>query len=237
MITRFMRGQIWMYETDAKYEGRVFSGKHLGLILGVNAENTITVVPSTSKSNPEYKLLTSIDLELTNLDGVKTVGHFIPNMIQTIDTRKLCRYVGTLDEPSIVAVQTAVGRYLGFDKICFNQKEDSIPIKPVEKVINVEPVLEEQKSTTKKQKENDICGIDYIISRGKRYDAKVKGMVLFGKPISNWPSDILDSILHEYVYDPKVSITGLAFEYGVSDTALGVYLRAHAAEYKERVKK
>ena len=74
MINKFIRGQIWAVRTHITKDDRVFSGEHIALILGVNKENTITIIPSTSKLNPENKILTTVELELTNLDGVTTVA-------------------------------------------------------------------------------------------------------------------------------------------------------------------
>ena len=70
MVNKFVRGQIWAVRTDINKGDRVFSGEHISLILGVNKENTITIIPSTSKLNSENKILTTVELELTNLDGV-----------------------------------------------------------------------------------------------------------------------------------------------------------------------
>jgi hypothetical protein len=57
MIKRYDRGQIWAIKTYiAKYD-RVFNGEHMALILGVNDDNTLTVVPATSKINGENKIL------------------------------------------------------------------------------------------------------------------------------------------------------------------------------------
>lgn len=50
MINKFIRGQLWLIRTYINKDDRVFSGEHIALILGVNKENTLTIIPSTSKS-------------------------------------------------------------------------------------------------------------------------------------------------------------------------------------------
>ena len=125
MLSKFARGQLWVIKTYINKYDRVFSGEHIALILGINDDKTLTVVPSSSKLNTENKILTTVQLELTNLDGVTTVGHFIPNMIQTIDTRKALRYIGILDEFSVKEVQKEVGLYLGFDTMKLEENFDN----------------------------------------------------------------------------------------------------------------
>lgn len=204
----------------------------MALILGVNKESTITVVPSTSKLNIETKILTSVELELTNLDGIKTVGHFIPNMIQTIDTKKAYRYVGMLDEDSVVKVQEAVGRYLGFDKIQYppvkvvlESPEDSRKWVKDEEIQKLKDQINEQfgvpqaitnraTNTPKTANVGDTgtCG-------GKVFTKVVDGLEMYGRPIDNWPKKALNDITAMYkAGDP---ILGIAYKYGVSDSSIG----------------
>lgn len=232
MVNKFVRGQIWAVRTDIEKGNRVFSGEHISLILGVNKENTITIIPSTSKLNSENKILTTVELELTNLDGVTTIGHFIPNMIQTIDARKAYRYIGMLDKRSVMEVQKAVGKYLGFDKIRFEEnfdkkyeneniaREEQIPI-----------AKEEQTTIAKEEKHTPIKGRpikaqakigDIKYFKGKEYIKKVDGKEKYNSIIAKWPKEVLDSIVEEYKNGaPKVAI---AFEYGISDTKVRHYL-------------
>lgn len=232
MVNKFVRGQIWAVRTDINKGDRVFNGEHISLILGVNRENTITIIPSTSKLNPENKILTTVELELTNLDGVTTVGHFIPNMVQTIDARKAYRYIGMLDKRSVMEVQKAVGKYLGFDKIRFEEnfdkkyeneniaREEQIPI-----------AKEEQTTIAKEEKHTPIKGRpikaqakigDIKYFKGKEYIKKVNGKEKYNSIIAKWPKEVLDSIVEEYKNSaPKVAI---AFEYGISDTKVRHYL-------------
>lgn len=222
MINKFIRGQIWAIKTCINKDDRVFSGEHIALILGTNKENTITIVPSTSKLNPENKILTTVELELTNLDGVTTVGHFIPNMIQTIDTRKALRYIGMLDKRSVEEVQRAVGEYLGFkfeQSFNYNNKSE-----------NKQPVIKEEKKPIKRANtlgrpvkvQTKIGDIRYF--KGKEYIKKVDGKEKYNMIIAKWPKEVLDAIVEEYKNgSPKMAI---AFEYGISDTSVGQYLRS-----------
>lgn len=237
MVNKFVRGQIWAVRTDINKGDRVFNGEHISLILGVNRENTITIIPSTSKLNPENKILTTVELELTNLDGVTTVGHFIPNMIQTIDARKAYRYIGMLDKRSVMEVQKAVGKYLGFDRIKFEDnfdkkyenenidREEQTPIVKEEQT----PIVKEKKQTPIKnantigslvKAQAKIGDIKYF--KGKEYIKKVDGKEKYNAVIAKWPKEVLDSIVEEYKNGaPKVAI---AFEYGISDTKVRHYL-------------
>jgi len=240
MVNKFVRGQIWAVRTDINKGDRVFSGEHISLILGVNKENTITIIPSTSKLNSENKILTTVELELTNLDGVTTVGHFIPNMIQTINARKAYRYIGMLDKRSVTEVQKAVGKYLGFDKIIFEEnfdkKYENENIAREKKQIPI--VKEEQTPIVKEEKQTPIKNIsksnlgrlvkaqakigDVKYFKGKEYIKKVNGKEKYNKIIAKWPQEVLDSIVEEYKNGaPKVAI---AFEYGISDTKVRHYL-------------
>jgi mRNA-degrading endonuclease toxin of MazEF toxin-antitoxin module len=236
MVNKFVRGQIWAVRTDIEKGNRVFSGEHISLILGVNKENTITIIPSTSKLNSENKILTTVELELTNLDGVTTVGHFIPNMVQTIDARKAYRYIGMLDKRSVMEVQKAVGKYLGFDKIKFEESFDKI--KENENIAREEqtPIVKEEKQMpiAKEEKQKPIkigrpvkahakIG-DIRCFKGKEYIKKVDGKEKYNSIIAKWPKEVLDSIVEEYKNgSPKMAI---AFEYGISDTKVGQYLRS-----------
>lgn len=238
MISRYARGQIWLIKTYIAKFDRVFSGEHFALILGVNDEKTLTVVPATSKFNAENKLLTSVELELVNLDGVKTVGHFIPNMIQTIDVKKTCSYVGMLDELSVIEVQKAVGKYLGFDTIKFEENakksENSEEERAFAKVKTEEkqiPIAKEEKQTPIKSantlgrpvKAQAKIG-DIRSFKGKEYIKKVDGKEKYNSIIAKWPKEVLDNIVEEYKNgSPKIAI---AFEYGISDTKVGQYLRS-----------
>lgn len=226
MLNRYVRGQIWAIRTSIAKEDRVFSGEHFALILGVNKENTITVVPSTSKLNPENKILTTVELEITNLDGKKTVGHFIPNMIQTIDTKKAYRYVGMLDEASVVKVQEAVGRYLGFDKIQYPPVKVAMETEELQKLkdqVNeqfglTQAIVDKVTNTPKLANVGDtrICG-------NRIFTKEVNGMEVYGRPIDNWPKKALNDITAMYkAGDP---IFGIAYKYGVSDTSIGRWLR------------
>lgn len=220
MINRFIRGQIWAIKTCINKDDRVFSGEHIALILGVNKENTITIVPSTSKLNPENKILTTVELELTNLDGVTTIGHFIPNMIQTIDTRKALRYIGMLDKRSVEEVQRAVGEYFGFK---FEQNFDrtkenkNIAKKEKQKPIKIASNSNIGKTVKAQPKVGDIR---YF--KGKEYIKKVDGKEKYNTVIAKWPKEVLDDIVEEYKNgSPKVAI---AFEYGISDTKVRHFL-------------
>lgn len=233
MVNKFVRGQIWAVRTDINKGDRVFSGEHISLILGVNKENTITIIPSTSKLNSENKILTTVELELTKLDGVTTVGHFIPNMIQTIDARKAYRYIGMLDKRSVMEVQKAVGKYLGFDRIKFEDNFDKI--KENENIAREEqtPIVKEEKQMpiAKEEKHTPIKGRpikaqakigDIKYFKGKEYIKKVDGKEKYNSIIAKWPKEVLDSIVEEYKNGaPKVAI---AFEYGISDTKVRHYL-------------
>lgn len=238
MVNKFVRGQIWAVRTEINKGDRVFSGEHISLILGVNKENTITIIPSTSKLNPENKILTTVELELTNLDGVTTVGHFIPNMIQTIDARKAYRYIGMLDKRSVMEVQRSVMEYLGFkfkenfDRAKENEnivREEQTPIVKEEKQAPI--IKEEQTTIAKEEKQTTIKGIpvkaqakigDIKYFKGKKYIKKVDGKEKYNSIIAKWPKEVLDSIVEEYKNGaPKVAI---AFEYGISDTKVRHYL-------------
>lgn len=235
MLNRYVRGQVWAIRTEIVDGDRVFNGEHMALILGVNKERTITVIPSTSKLNVETKILTNVELELTNLDGVKTVGHFIPNMIQTIDTKKAYRYVGMLDEDSVIKVQEAVGRYLGFDKIQYP------PVKVVlESPEDPRKWMREMKDEDPKklnERLNELLGVSQAITNratntpktanvgdtgtcgGKVFTKEVDGLEMYGRPIDNWPKKVLNDIAAMYkAGDP---ILGIAYKYGVSDSSIG----------------
>lgn len=231
MINKFIRGQLWMIRTYINKDDRVFSGEHIALILGVNKENTLTIIPSTTKLNPETKILTTVELELTNFDGVTTIGHFIPNMIQTIDSRKALRYIGMLDKRSVMEVQKAVGEYLGLSK--FEQSFDND-----KKSENKQPVVKEEKHmpVAKKEEKKPIKSANTIgrpvkaqakigdirYFKGKEYIKKVDGKEKYNSIIAKWPKEVLDSIVEEYKNGtPKVAI---AFEYGISDTKVRHYL-------------
>lgn len=220
-----------MIKTYINKDDRVFSGEHIALILGVNKENTLTIIPSTSKLNPETKILTSVELELTNFDGVTTIGHFIPNMIQTIDSRKALRYIGMLDKRSVSEVQKAVGEYLGLSK--FEQSFDND-----KKSENKQPVVKEEKHmpVAKKEEKKPIKSANTIgrpvkaqakigdirYFKGKEYIKKVDGKEKYNSIIAKWPKEVLDSIVEEYKNGaPKVAI---AYEYGISDTKVRHYL-------------
>lgn len=230
MISRYARGQIWVIKTYiAKYD-RVFSGEHMALILGINDEKTLTVVPATSKFNVENKLLTSVELELINLDGVKTVGHFIPNMIQTIDVKKTCSYVGMLDELSVIEVQKAVGKYLGFDIIKFEENFDNA--KKSENIAET-PIAKEEKQKPIKTTSNINIGRpsksqpkvgDIKCFNGREYKCIVDGKKTYGGFISKWPKDVLDTIVEKY--KNGCSKTAIAYQYGISGHAVGDYLRS-----------
>lgn len=239
MINRFIRGQIWAIKTCINKDDRVFSGEHIALILGVNKENTITIVPSTSKLNPENKILTTVELELTNLDGVTTIGHFIPNMIQTIDSRKALRYIGMLDKKSVMEVQKAVGEYLGLSKFeqSFDNDKKSEYKQPAVKEEKHMPVAKKEKTPiVKEEKQTPIKNANTIgrpvkaqakigdirYFKGKEYIKKVDGKEKYNSIIAKWPKEVLDSIVEEYKNGaPKIAI---AFEYGISDTKVRHYL-------------
>lgn len=221
MINRFIRGQIWAIRTHINNDDRVFSGEHIALILGVNKENTITVIPSTSKLNSENKILTTVELKLTNLDGVTTIGHFIPNMIQTIDCRKALRYIGMLDKRSVEEVQRVVGEYLGFK---FEQNFD----RPKKN----ENIVKEEKQTPIKVTSNSNIGrpsklspkvgdIKYV--NGRKYECIIEGKKAYGGFISKWPKDVLDNIV--LMYKNGWSKSGIAYQYGISNHAVGDYLK------------
>ncbi len=233
MINKFIRGQLWMIKTYINKDDRVFSGEHIALILGVNKENTLTIIPSTSKLNPENKILTTVELELTNYDGVTTIGHFIPNMIQTIDTKKALRYIGMLDKRSVEEVQRAVGEYLGFKfEQSFNNNNKSENKQPIVKEEKQKPVAkkEEQKPikvTSNSNRGKTIQALykvgDIKCFKGKEYIKKVDGKEKYNNIIAKWPKEVLDAIVEEYKNgSPKMAI---AFEYGISDTKVGQYLR------------
>lgn len=237
MLNRYIRGQVWAIRTDIVRGDRVFNGEHMALILGVNKEDTITVIPSTSKFNPETKILTSVELELVNLDGKRTVGHFIPNMIQTIDTTKAYRYVGTLDEDSVVKVQEAVGRYLGFDKIQYppvkvvleTSKKYEPPkievkqLKEIQEEVNKQFGLPQSiiNKTTNTPKSANIG--DRRICGNKIFVKEVNGIEAYGRPIDNWPKKVLNDITE--MYEAGNPILGIAYKYGVSDSSIGRWLR------------
>lgn len=215
MINKFIRGQIWAIKTCINKDDRVFSGEHIALILGVNKENTITIVPSTSKLNPENKILTTVELELTNLDGVTTIGHFIPNMIQTIDCRKALRYIGMLDKRSVEEVQRAVGEYLGFK---FEQNFDRHK--------GNENIIKEEKQKPIKVASNSNIGKnvkvqpkvgDIKIIRGKEVKKIMDCKKEYGI-ISKWPKDILDIIVEDYKNGNSQEV--LAFKYGTSHSTI-----------------
>lgn len=215
-----------MVKTYINKDDRVFSGEHIALILGVNKEKTLTIIPSTSKYNPETVILPTVELELTNLDGITTIGHFIPNMIQSIDTKKALRYVGMLDKKSVSEVQKAVGEYLGIikleqsiDKATKNEnrqpiakKEIQKPIakKEVQKPIKVASNLEKTSKTRPK-----IGDIKYI--RGKEVKKIMDCKKEYGI-ISKWPENILDSIVEDYKKGNSESV--LAFKYETSDSTI-----------------
>lgn len=215
MINKIIRGQIWAIKTCINKDDRVFSGEHIALILGVNKENTITIVPSTSKLNPENKILTTVELELTNLDGVTTIGHFIPNMIQTIDSRKALRYIGMLDKRSVEEVQRAVGEYLGFK---FEQNFDRHK--------GNENIIKEEKQKPIKVASNSNIGKnvkvqpkvgDIKIIRGKEVKKIMDCKKEYGI-ISKWPKDILDIIVEDYKNGNSQEV--LAFKYGTSHSTI-----------------
>lgn len=228
MISRYARGQIWLIKTYIAKFDRVFSGEHFALILGVNDEKTLTVVPATSKFNAENKLLTSVELELVNLDGVKTVGHFIPNMIQTIDVKKTCSYVGMLDELSVIEVQKAVGKYLGFDTIKFEENAKKSENSEEERAFA--KVETEEKQTPIRVTSNigrpskllpKVGDIKYV--NGKKYECIIDGKNAYGGCISKWPKDVLDSIVESYRNGSTKS--AIAYKYGISGHAVGDYLK------------
>lgn len=234
MINKFVRGQLWTVKTYINKDDRVFSGEHIALILGVNKENTLTIIPSTSKFNPETKILTSVELELTNLDGVTTIGHFIPNMIQTIDTRKALRYVGMLDKKSVSEVQKAVGEYLGISKFeqSFDKDKKSENRQPIAKKEKHTPVAKKEEKkpikVTSKSEKQEIVKIqpkigDIKYFRGKEYKRIMNGKEKYGR-ISKWPKDVLDSIVNDYKNGS--SKVALAFKYGTSDDTIGRVLRS-----------
>ncbi len=236
MLNKYVRGQVWAIRTDIVRGDRVFNGEHMALILGVNKESTITVIPSTSKFNPETKILTSVELELVNLDGKRTVGHFIPNMVQTIDASKAYRYVGTLDEDSVVKVQEAVGRYLGFDKIGYpDNNTEKLYLEALdamkqyneeksEKTVEPEPKIETIIKSYKDDPASDTIG-DTRIYGGKVFTKEFNGVKTFGSPISKWPKDVINDIVSMYKNGaPKV---GIAYRYGISDTAVGKLLNSN----------
>ncbi len=221
MINRFIRGQIWAIRTHINNDDRVFSGEHIALILGVNKENTLTIIPSTSKLNPENKILTTVELELTNLDGVTTIGHFIPNMIQTIDCRKALRYIGMLDKRSVEEVQRVVGEYLGFK---FENNFD----RPKKN----ENIVKEEKQTPIKVTSNSNIGrpskllpkvgdIKYV--NGRKYECIIEGKKAYGGFISKWPKDVLDNM--DEMYKNGWTKSAIAFQYGISGHAVGDYLK------------
>lgn len=234
MINRFIRGQIWAIKTCINKDDRVFSGEHIALILGVNKENTITIVPSTSKLNPENKILTTVELELTNLDGVTTIGHFIPNMIQTIDCRKALRYIGMLDKRSVIEVQKAVGEYLGLSKMNFEQSFDydkkSEYKQPIVKEEKHTPVAKQEKQTPIEVTSNigrpskllpKVGDIKYV--NGRKYECIIEGKKAYGGFISKWPKDVLDNMVEMYKNNwPK---SGIAYKYGISSHTVGDYLK------------
>ena len=226
MINKFIRGQLWMIRTYINKDDRVFSGEHIALILGVNKENTLTIIPSTSKLNPENKILTTVELELTNFDGVTTIGHFIPNMIQTIDSRKALRYIGMLDKRSVMEVQKAVGEYLGLSKFeqSFDNDKKSENKQPVAKEEKHMPVAKKGKQKPIKATSNlektsktrpKIGDIKYV--RGKEVKMIMDCKKEYGI-ISKWPKDILDSIVEDYKNGNSESV--LAFKYGTSDSTI-----------------
>lgn len=241
MLNRYVRGQVWAIRTDIVRGDRVFNGEHMALILGVNKEDTITVIPSTSKFNPETKILTSVELELVNLDGKRTVGHFIPNMIQTIDTSRAYRYVGMLDEDSVVEVQKAVGRYLGFDKISYSDDNtEKLYLQALdamkqydeeksEKEVKPEPKVQTINKSYKDDPTSDTIG-DIRYYGGKMFTKEFNGVKTFGSPISKWPKNVINDIVTMYMAGaPKV---GIAYKYGISDTAVGKLLRNNLKETK-----
>lgn len=227
MINRFVRGQIWAIRTDIVKGDRVFNGEHIALILGTNKEHTITIIPSTSNFNSENKILTTVELELTNLDGVTTKGYFIPNMIQTIDCRKAYRYIGMLDKRSVTEVQRAVAEYLGFrfEKNFDRPKENENIVKEEKQI----PITKEENQTPIKTTSNIGRPVkakpkigDIKVFKGKEYKYKVDGKEKYNSTISKWPKEVLDKIVEEYKNgSPKVAI---AFEYGISDTKVRHFL-------------
>lgn len=235
MISRYARGQIWLIKTYIAKFDRVFSGEHFALILGVNDEKTLTVVPATSKFNAENKLLTSVELELVNLDGVKTVGHFIPNMIQTIDVKKTCSYVGMLDELSVIEVQKAVGKYLGFDTIKFEENnEQVIEVQNFKKSENIAEtsIAKEEKQKPIKIASNSNIGrpsksqpkvgdIKYV--NGKKYECIIDGKKTYGGFIVKWPKDVLDNMVE--MYKNGIAKAGIGYKYGISGHAVGDFLK------------
>lgn len=215
-----------MVKTYINKDDRVFSGEHIALILGVNKEKTLTIIPSTSKYNPETVILPTVELELTNLDGVTTIGHFIPNMIQTIDTRKALRYVGMLDKKSVSEVQKAVGEYLGiikleqsFDKATKNENRQPVAKKEIQKPIAKKEVQKPIKVTSNLEKTSKtrpkIGDIKYV--RGKEVKKIMDCKKEYGI-ISKWPKHILDSIVEDYKNGNSESV--LAFKYGTSDSTI-----------------
>jgi mRNA-degrading endonuclease toxin of MazEF toxin-antitoxin module len=228
MISRYERGQIWLIKTYIAKFDRVFSGEHFALILGVNDEKTLTVVPATSKFNTENKLLTSVELELVNLDGVKTVGHFIPNMIQTIDVKKTCSYVGKLDELSVIEVQKAVGKYLGFDTIKFeenakkreNSEEERAFVK-VETKAEQTPIKVTSNIGRPSKLLPKVGDIKYV--NGKKYECIIDGKKAYGGCVSKWPKDILDNMVKDFRNGS--SKAAIAYQYGISGHAVGDYLK------------
>lgn len=219
MINRFIRGQIWAIRTHINNDDRVFSGEHIALILGVNKENTLTVIPSTSKLNPETKILTTVELDLTNLNGVTTIGHFIPNMIQTIDCRKALRYIGMLDKRSVEEVQRAVGEYLGFkfeNNFDRPKKNENIVKEEKKKPIKIASNSNIGKTVKAKAKVGDIK-----IIRGKEVKKIMDCKKEYGI-ISKWPKDILDSIVEDYKNGNSESV--LAFKYGTSASTISRFL-------------
>lgn len=219
MINRFIRGQIWAIRTHINNDDRVFSGEHIALILGVNKENTLTVIPSTSKLNPENKILTTVELELTNLDGVTTVGHFIPNMIQTIDTRKALRYIGMLDKRSVMEVQKAVGEYLGFRfENNFDRPKENENIVKEEKQTPIEVTSNIGRPSKLLPKVGDIKYVN-----GRKYECIIEGKKAYGGFISRWPKDVLDNMV--LMYKNGWSKSAIAYQYAISNHAVGDFLK------------
>lgn len=234
MINKFIRGQLWMIRTYINKDDRVFSGEHIALILGVNKENTLTIIPSTSKLNPENKILTTVELELTNLDGVTTIGHFIPNMIQTIDTKKALRYIGMLDKRSVMEVQRAVGEYLGFKfEQSFDNDKKSEYKQPIVKEEKHTPVAKQEKQKPIEVTSNSNIGrpskllpkvgdIKYV--NGRKYECIIEGKKAYGGFISKWPKDVLDNMVE--MYKNNWSKAGIAYQYGISSHTVGDYLKS-----------
>lgn len=223
MISRYARGQIWLIKTYIAKFDRVFSGEHFALILGINDEKTLTVVPATSKFNAENKLLTSVELELVNLDGVKTVGHFIPNMIQTIDVKKTCSYVGMLDELSVIEVQKAVGKYLGFDTIRFENSKEERAFAKVETEEKQEPIKITSNSNIGRPSKLLPKAGDIKYVNGRKYECIIDGKKAYGGFISRWPKDVLDNMVE--MYKNGWSKTAIAYQYAISNHAVGDYLK------------